>query len=79
MLAKVNTAAMVGMDALMVEVEVDISPGLPATFIVGLPDTAVKEARDRVRAAIRNAGCAFPMRIHNRRSEGADDADHPRT
>ena len=62
MLAKINTAAMAGMDALMVEVEVDISPGLPATFIVGLPDTAVKEARDRVRAAIRNAGCAFPMR-----------------
>jgi magnesium chelatase family protein len=62
MLAKINTAAMVGIDALMVEVEVDISPGLPATFIVGLPDTAVKEARDRVRAAIRNAGCAFPMR-----------------
>jgi magnesium chelatase family protein len=53
---------MVGMDALMVEVEVDISPGLPATFIVGLPDAAVKEARDRVRAAVRNAGCAFPMR-----------------
>jgi len=62
MLAKINTAAMVGIDALMVEVEVDISPGLPATFIVGLPDAAVKEARDRVRAAIRNAGCAFPMR-----------------
>ena len=62
MLAKINTAAMAGIDALMVEVEVDISPGLPATFIVGLPDTAVKEARDRVRAAIRNAGCAFPMR-----------------
>lgn len=53
---------MVGIDALTVEVEVDISPGLPATFIVGLPDTAVKEARDRVRAAIRNAGCAFRMR-----------------
>ena len=62
MLAKINTAAMVGLDALMVEVEVDISPGLPATFIVGLPDTAVKEARDRVRAAIRNSGCSFPMR-----------------
>ena len=62
MLARINTAAMVGIDALTVEVEVDISPGLPATFIVGLPDTAVKEARDRVRAAIRNAGCAFPMR-----------------
>jgi len=62
MLARINTAAMVGIDALTVEVEVDISPGLPATFIVGLPDAAVKEARDRVRAAIRNAGCAFPMR-----------------
>ncbi|MCX6002542.1 MAG: YifB family Mg chelatase-like AAA ATPase [Chloroflexi bacterium] len=62
MLARINTAAMVGIDALMVEVEVDISPGLPATLIVGLPDAAVKEARDRVRAAIRNAGCTFPMR-----------------
>ena len=62
MLAKINTAAMVGLDARMVEVEVDISPGLPGTLIVGLPDAAVKEARDRVRAAVRNSGCAFPMR-----------------
>jgi magnesium chelatase family protein len=62
MLAIVNTAAMVGMDALMVKVEVDISPGLPNTLIVGLPDTAVKEARDRVRAAIRNSGGTFPMK-----------------
>ncbi len=62
MLAIVNTAAMVGLDALMVKVEVDISPGLPNTLIVGLPDTAVKEARDRVRAAIRNSGGTFPMK-----------------
>jgi magnesium chelatase family protein len=62
MLAKINTAAMIGLDACMVEVEVDISPGLPTTLIVGLPDTAVKEARDRVRAAIRNSGCTFPMK-----------------
>jgi len=53
---------MVGLDARMVEVEVDISPGLPGTFIVGLPDAAVKEARDRVRAAVRNSGCSFPMK-----------------
>ncbi len=53
---------MVGLDARMVEVEVDISPGLPGTLIVGLPDAAVKEARDRVRAAVRNSGCSFPMR-----------------
>ena len=62
MLAIANTAAMVGMDAQMVKVEVDISPGLPNTLIVGLPDTAVKEARDRVRAAIRNSGGTFPMK-----------------
>jgi magnesium chelatase family protein len=62
MLARIHTAAMVGLDARMVEVEVDISPGLPGTLIVGLPDAAVKESRDRVRAAVRNSGCSFPMR-----------------
>ena len=46
----------------MVEVEVDISPGLPSFTIVGLPDTAVQEARERVRAAIRNSSYAFPMK-----------------
>ena len=40
----------------------DISPGLPSFTIVGLPDTAVQEARERVRAAIRNSGSDFPMR-----------------
>ncbi len=62
MLARVKTAAIVGLDAQTVEVEVDIASGLPATVIVGLPDAAVQEARERVRAAIRNSGCNFPAR-----------------
>ncbi|MFC1985456.1 YifB family Mg chelatase-like AAA ATPase [Chloroflexota bacterium] len=62
MLAKVISCAIVGLEGAIVEVEVDISPGLPSFTIVGLPDTAVQEARERVRAAIRNSGCTFPMR-----------------
>jgi len=62
MLAKIKTAAVVGLDAQEVEVEVDILSGLPAVNIVGLPDTAVQEARERVRSAVRNSGCHFPMR-----------------
>ena len=62
MLAKALTCAMIGLEGAVVEAEVDISPGLPAFNIVGLPDTAVQEARERVRAAIRNSGFDFPMR-----------------
>jgi len=62
MLARVKTAAVVGLEGRLVDVEVDISSGLPAMTIVGLPDTAVQEARERVRAAIRNSGCTFPMK-----------------
>ena len=62
MLAKSKTCAVVGLDGYLVEVEVDISPGLPAFTIVGLPDTAVQESRERVRSAIRNSGFEFPMR-----------------
>jgi magnesium chelatase family protein len=62
MLAKVMTCAIVGLDGAIVEVETDISPGLPSFTIVGLPDTAVQEAKERVRAAIRNSGCTFPMK-----------------
>ena len=62
MLAKAITCAIVGLEGAVVEAEVDISPGLPAFNIVGLPDTAVQEARERVRAAIRNSGYEFPMR-----------------
>ena len=62
MLAKVLSAAVVGLEGQLVEVEVDISAGLPSTTIVGLPDTAVQESRERVRSAIRNAGCTFPVK-----------------
>ena len=62
MLAKVRTCALAGLEGSIVEVEVDISPGLPSFTIVGLPDTAVQEARERVRAAIRNSGCELPLR-----------------
>jgi len=62
MLAKVMTCAIVGLEGAIVEVETDISPGLPFFAIVGLPDTAVQEAKERVRAAIRNSGCTFPMK-----------------
>jgi len=53
---------MLGLEGVIVEVEVDISPGLPSFTIVGLPDAAVQEARERVRAAIRNSNFTFPMK-----------------
>jgi magnesium chelatase family protein len=62
MLAKVKTAAVIGLEGHLVDVEVDISSGLPALTIVGLPDAAVQEAKERVRAAIRNSGFTFPMK-----------------
>jgi magnesium chelatase family protein len=62
MLAKVRSGAIVGLDGAVVEVEVDISQGLPSFTIVGLPDAAVQEAKERVRAAIRNSGGIFPMK-----------------
>ncbi len=62
MLAKVTSCAVIGLEGAIVEVEVDISPGLPSFTVVGLPDTAVQEARERVRAAIRNSGCTFPAK-----------------
>jgi magnesium chelatase family protein len=62
MLATVMSAALVGLDALSVAVEVDVGPGLPSFSIVGLPDAAVQEARERVRSAIRNSGFDMPPR-----------------
>ncbi len=63
MLAKVQSASVVGIEAHMVEVEVDItSRGLPHFSMVGLPDTAVKESRDRVRPALKNIGFNFPLK-----------------
>ena len=60
MLAKALSCAVVGLESALVEVEVDLSPGLPSFQIVGLPDAAVQEARERVRAAIKNSGGRFP-------------------
>jgi magnesium chelatase family protein len=62
MLAKVLSSAVFGIDAYTVEVEVDIATGLPAFSTVGLPDAAVKESKDRVKAAIKNCGYEFPSR-----------------
>ena len=62
MLAKVRSAALVGLDAHLVDVEVDISGGLPQFSVVGLPDATVKESRDRVRSALKNTGFHFPAK-----------------
>ncbi|MDD6308035.1 MAG: YifB family Mg chelatase-like AAA ATPase [Clostridia bacterium] len=62
MFVKVNTAGLYGMEGQPVTVEADVSQGMPAFEIVGLPDTAVKEAKERVRAAIKNCGYSFPAR-----------------
>ncbi len=62
MLAKVLSSALIGIDAILVDVEVDLAPGLPAFATVGLPDGAVKESKDRVRAALKNSGYDFPAR-----------------
>ncbi|KKQ17918.1 MAG: Mg chelatase, subunit ChlI [Berkelbacteria bacterium GW2011_GWA1_36_9] len=61
-LAKVFSAAVVGLEATPVEVEVDISAGLPSFTIVGLPDKAIEESKERVRSAIKNSGAQFPTK-----------------
>lgn len=62
MLARIWSATIVGIDAVKVGAEVDVSGGLPGIVVVGLPDTAVQESRERVKAALKNSGFAFPMR-----------------
>jgi len=62
MLAVVPSATLYGLDGRIIRVEVDVAPGLPGFTVVGLGDTAVQEARERVRGAIRNSGFAFPPR-----------------
>ncbi|NBD31495.1 MAG: magnesium chelatase, partial [Cyanobacteria bacterium] len=56
MLARIWSAAIVGIDAVKVGAEVDVSGGLPGIVVVGLPDTAVQESRERVKAALKNSG-----------------------
>lgn len=62
MLARVWSASILGIDAVKVGVEVDVAGGLPSITLVGLPDTAVQESRERVKAALKNSGFAFPVR-----------------
>jgi len=60
MLARVFSCAVIGLDGVIVEVEVDTSQGLPSIVIVGLPDAAVQESRERVYSAIKNSGLLYP-------------------
>ena len=62
MLAKAYSNAVTGIDGYLVEVEIDLSQGLPAFNIVGLPDAAVREAKERVKSAIKNSGFQFPVK-----------------
>lgn len=62
MLARVYSCAVIGLEGVVVEVEVDHTQGMPGITVVGLPDTAVQESRERVQAAVRNAGVPFPRR-----------------
>lgn len=61
MVAKIHSMGLFGMEAFPVEVETDLSNGLPAFEVVGLPDAAVKESKDRVRSALKNCGFQFPV------------------
>ena len=60
MFSKVKSFALVGLEGIVIDVEVDINKGLPSYDIVGLPDVAVKESKERVRSAIKNSGFSFP-------------------
>src|SRR5258708_28618456 len=62
MIAKIESACLIGMEAARVQVEVNLANGSPCFSIVGLPDASVREAKDRVVAAIRNTGFDFPSR-----------------
>ncbi len=62
MLSRVLSCSIIALDAMIVEVEVDSSNGLPGMFIVGLPDAAVQESRERVQAAIKNTGLVYPRK-----------------
>ena len=62
MLAKVKSYSILGINGYGVEIEVDINSGLPSYDTVGLPDTAVKEGKERIRSAIKNSGLQFPVK-----------------
>jgi len=60
MLGKIRSVGIYGIDGYPVEVEFDVRSGLPATIVVGLPDAAVKESKDRVATALKNSGYSWP-------------------
>ena len=60
MLATVLSSAVLGIDAYLIHVEVDVNNGIPCVSVVGLPDAAVNESKERVRAALKNSGFHFP-------------------
>ena len=62
MLARVYSCDVIGLDGVVVEVEVDYTSVMPGMTIVGLPDAAVQESRERVQAAVRNAGVPYPRK-----------------
>ena len=62
MLAKVLSSTLLGVDAWIIEVEVDLANGLPTFTTVGLPDASIRESRDRVKAAMVNSGFPFPLK-----------------
>src|SRR5678816_1842275 len=62
MLSRIRSAAVLGIDAYLVDVEVDIAHGLPSFATVGLPQGAIKEGKERVNAAVTNSGFEFPLR-----------------
>lgn len=62
MLAQINTIGLTGIDGYTVRVQVDISNGMPAMEVIGLPDTAIKEAKERAKTAIKNSGRSFPSK-----------------
>ena len=62
MLSKIKSAAVLGLDAFEIEVETHLERGLPGLSLVGLPDTAVKESKDRINAAIKNSNYEFPLK-----------------
>lgn len=62
MLARVSSCAVICLDGVIVEVEVDTGPGLPGMVIDGLPDAGVQESRERVQSAVKNAGLLYPRK-----------------
>ena len=75
MIAKVQSYALAGLEGVPVTVETDISRGLPSYEMVGLPDAAVKESKERVRSAIKNSVLEFPARLCAERRVGVRLAD----